>query len=221
MFKIIGADQKEYGPVTTTQIRQWITDGRLNAATRAQRADGGDWQPLSAFDEFADLFNPAGAAPSLTPPGAPAAPAAAGYSSAPMPTAAREMALSAIKGPAIALIVVASLGIALYCLAFLGHLAGGHNMNQDLSELPPNLRHLMERNQGPTALLTDVLALLLNGAVLFGAIRMLRLQGHTFAIITCVVAMLPCSCCCFFGIPFAIWGLVVLNKPEVKSQFTN
>jgi len=62
----------------------------------------------------------------------------------------------------------------------------------------------------------------LNAAVLFGAIRMLRLQGHTFAIITCIIAMLPCNCCCFIPmIPFAIWALVVLNKPEVKSQFTN
>ena len=126
MFKIIGADQKEYGPVATSQIRQWITDGRLNAATRAQRADGGDWQPLSAFEEFADLFNPAGAAPasSSPPPGAPGAPA---FSSTPMPTATREIALSAIKGPAIALIIVASLGIAYYLFNGLFVLATGRH----------------------------------------------------------------------------------------------
>jgi hypothetical protein len=34
-----------------------------------------------------------------------------------------------------------------------------------------------------------------------------------------VVAMLPCQCCCLFGLPFGIWALVVLNKPEVKSHF--
>src|SRR6185503_1522504 len=76
MFKIIGADQKEYGPVSTAQIRQWITDGRLNAATRAQREGTTDWQPLSAFEEFADLF---GVAPAPTPAaGAPAAGVGAG-----------------------------------------------------------------------------------------------------------------------------------------------
>jgi hypothetical protein len=215
MFKIIGADQKEYGPVTTTQIRQWITDGRLNTATRAQRADGGDWQPLSAFEEFADLFNPAGAAPasSSTPAGAPGAPA---FSSTAAPTASREMALSAIKGPAIALIIIAALGIALYGLACVVTL-----LHQDYSQLPPRLRQALENNHGRGGL-TNLLGLVLNGAVLFGAIKMLRLQGHTFAIVTCIIAMVPCNYCCFlFLIPFAIWGLVVLNKPEVKLQFTN
>ena len=49
MFKIIGADQREYGPVSEAQIRQWISDRRLNASSRAQRATGGDWQTLAEF----------------------------------------------------------------------------------------------------------------------------------------------------------------------------
>jgi hypothetical protein len=217
MFKIIGADQKEYGPVSTAQIRQWITDGRLNASTRAQREGGGDWQPLSAFEEFADIFQPAGA--TSAPAADPSAPFTPATPSAPIPTASRDMAVKAIKGPAIALIVIAGLGIGLYCLAFLGHLSGHH---QDYSQMSPRVRDWMEQSQGPRGFLYDFLGVLLNGAVLFGAIRMLRLQGHTFAIITCIVAMLPCNCCCFaFNIPFAIWALIVLNKPEVKSQFTN
>jgi hypothetical protein len=53
MYKIIGADQKEYGPITGDQIRQWIAEGRVNAHTQA-RADGAtEWQPLLAFAEFA------------------------------------------------------------------------------------------------------------------------------------------------------------------------
>jgi hypothetical protein len=58
MYKIIGADHKEYGPVSADQITQWITQGRVNAHTRAQ-AEGGDWKPLGMFPEFANLFNPA------------------------------------------------------------------------------------------------------------------------------------------------------------------
>ena len=219
MFKIIGADQKEYGPVSVAQIRQWITDGRLSGTTQAQRATGGDWQPLSAFEEFADIFNPAPAA--SAPEGAPAAAASSMPAAAPIPTASREMALSAVKGPAIALIVIAGLGIALYLLATIGQLLGANN-HQDFSDLPPRLRRFMMEDRGAVAVLTDLLGVALNGAVLFGAIKMLRLQSHTFAIITCIIAMLPCNCCCFlFNVPFAIWGLIMLNKPEVKSQFTN
>src|ERR1041385_3953660 len=51
MYKIIGADQKEYGPVTADQINQWLAQGRVNAQTRAQ-AGGGDWKALADFPEF-------------------------------------------------------------------------------------------------------------------------------------------------------------------------
>jgi prepilin-type processing-associated H-X9-DG protein len=55
MYKIIGADQKEYGPVTVDQLRQWIVESRINAQTRVQ-ALGGDWKPLADFPEFQDLL---------------------------------------------------------------------------------------------------------------------------------------------------------------------
>jgi len=221
MFKIIGADQKQYGPVSTAQIRQWVTDGRLNATTMAQRDTGGEWQPLSAFEEFADIFQTAGSAPS-----AQAAPAGTTYSPAatPTPTASREMALSAVKGPAIALLIIAGIGIALYFLGTIGQLLGVNQdkINQDFSNLPPSLQRWFMQDHGITNILSSLLGMALNGAVLFGAIRMRQLRGHTLAIVTCILAMFPCNCCCFlFNIPFAIWGLVVLNKPEVKSQFTN
>ena len=43
MYKIIGTDQKEYGPVSSDQIQQWITQGRVNAQTKAQ-SDSGEWK---------------------------------------------------------------------------------------------------------------------------------------------------------------------------------
>ena len=55
MYKIIGADQKEYGPVTADQLRTWIAEGRADSRTLLQ-AEGGAWKPLSTFPEFADAF---------------------------------------------------------------------------------------------------------------------------------------------------------------------
>ncbi|MST94173.1 MAG: NINE protein [Pedosphaera sp.] len=63
MYKIIGSDQKEYGPVTAEQLRQWITTGRANLQTKAQPEGGTDWRPLAEFPEFAG----AAAAPGLPP----------------------------------------------------------------------------------------------------------------------------------------------------------
>lgn len=214
MFKIIGADQKEYGPISTEQIRQWIRDGRLNAQTPAQREGGTEWATLGSLPEFADLFQTGAAAP-----GAPAA----GYAPAPMPgalpTGSREAALSAVKGPAIGIIVVASIGIAYYIFNSLVVLMG--KPQPVPPNLPPEFQSFFEGMHGPMAAAFSFVFAAIYGFMLFGAIKMLKLQNHTLAIITCIVALLPCGCCCIFALPFGIWGLVMLNKPYVKSEFTN
>lgn len=51
MYFIIGADKKEYGPVSAEDIRNWIKQRRANSQTNARHEDG-DWQPLTEFPEF-------------------------------------------------------------------------------------------------------------------------------------------------------------------------
>jgi hypothetical protein len=46
MYKIIGADGREYGPVTADQLRNWIAEGRATAQTRAQAEGSAQWKPL-------------------------------------------------------------------------------------------------------------------------------------------------------------------------------
>src|SRR5436190_304169 len=62
MFKIIGADQKQYGPIPTDQIRQWISEGRVNGQTMACAEGTDEWKPLSSFPEFGFTAAPAPAA---------------------------------------------------------------------------------------------------------------------------------------------------------------
>lgn len=52
-YKIIGGDQKEYGPVTAEQLRQWIAEGRVNAQTQVQAEGTAEWKPLASFAELA------------------------------------------------------------------------------------------------------------------------------------------------------------------------
>ncbi|MSU20859.1 MAG: DUF4339 domain-containing protein [Pedosphaera sp.] len=56
MYKIIGGDQREYGPVTADEIRQWIAEGRANGATQVQLEEGGDWKALASFPEFIEAL---------------------------------------------------------------------------------------------------------------------------------------------------------------------
>lgn len=67
MFKIIGADQKPYGPVAEDQLRQWISEGRADGQTLAQAEGSTDWKPLASFPEFAALFPATAPAPSAGP----------------------------------------------------------------------------------------------------------------------------------------------------------
>ena len=66
MYKIIGADGKQYGPVTADQLRQWIRDGRANAQTKAQTEGGTEWKNLADFPEFSAAFG--GASNAAVPP---------------------------------------------------------------------------------------------------------------------------------------------------------
>jgi len=55
MFKIIGADGQEYGPVAAEQLKQWIAKTRVNAQTRIQAGGAGEWKPLGSFPEWIGL----------------------------------------------------------------------------------------------------------------------------------------------------------------------
>lgn len=56
MYKIVGGDQKQYGPVTADEVRHWIADGRLNAQSLAWSEGATEWKPLGSFPEFADAL---------------------------------------------------------------------------------------------------------------------------------------------------------------------
>jgi uncharacterized membrane protein len=70
MYKIIGGDGKEYGPVSAEQLRAWVREGRANGQTQVQPEGATGWQGLEAVPEFADLFG-AVAAPPAVPAAAP------------------------------------------------------------------------------------------------------------------------------------------------------
>ena len=92
MFKLLGTDQKEYGPVSADQIRQWIAQGRANARTKAQAAGTTDWKPLTDFPEFADALQ------ATAPPAGQPAPAAGAQPPAASPKASGLAMTSLVLG---------------------------------------------------------------------------------------------------------------------------
>jgi len=56
MYKLLGSDQKEYGPVSADQVRSWISQGRANGRSKLQAAGSSEWKTLAEFPEFADAL---------------------------------------------------------------------------------------------------------------------------------------------------------------------
>ena len=72
MYKLLGSDQKEYGPVSADQVRAWISQGRANGRSQLQAAGSTEWKPLAEFPEFADALKAmAGGGPPSVPGGQP------------------------------------------------------------------------------------------------------------------------------------------------------
>jgi TM2 domain-containing membrane protein YozV len=57
MYRIIGTDGRQYGPVGVEQIRVWLTQNRVNAHTLAQSEGATEWKALISFPELAAEFN--------------------------------------------------------------------------------------------------------------------------------------------------------------------
>lgn len=56
MYQIIGADGRQYGPVSGEQLQQWIAEGRANAQTQTFAAGATEWKALGTLPEFASRF---------------------------------------------------------------------------------------------------------------------------------------------------------------------
>lgn len=67
MYKIVGSDGKQYGPLSTELLKQWIAERRVERQTPVLVEGSADWTFLGLLPEFASHF-----APPTPPPPAPA-----------------------------------------------------------------------------------------------------------------------------------------------------
>jgi serine/threonine protein kinase len=72
---------------------------------------------------------------------------------------------------------------------------------------------------GPLEQLIFVLGILIAVVIFWGAFRMFRLEAYRLAIISCILAMLPCSFGWIMTVWPGIWALIVLHIPAVKAAF--
>lgn len=238
MYKIIGGDQKEYGPVSFDQLVAWLRDNRANGQTLVQK-EGGPWVPLGTLPEFASVLGPAAATPPVgTPPAAGMAsssgafpapgggyvpgggpPLGSSYGSTP------RLAQDAVQGPATGLLITGILGAIAVLIGAAFAIFGGANMAAPGPELPPEMRQMMQMiksMQSPAMIAIDSLVkLAVAGLIIFASLKLKRLESFPLVVTAAILAMVPCtSPCCCVGLPVGIWVLVAIMRPEVKSSFS-
>ena len=195
MYTILGADGKEYGPVSADDVRQWMTEGRANSDTNVRLEGTTAWKRIADLPEFAASRE---------------RPAAPGVS----PTGMRANA-DAVAAPAIGLMVTAAIGFVLQLLGlFMGRLfvpSGIDGESQGLSTLLT----------GSFGSPVSIVSLGAAGVIFYGALKMKKRESREWAMGASVLALVPfLSPCCLIGLPIGIWSLVILSKPEVKQSFT-
>ncbi len=205
MFKIIGGNGTEYGPVTADQIRQWIAEGRASGQTLAQAEGAPGWKPISAFPEFAGSV---AAAPQ------PFAPPVSD-------DAARARAASLLAGPFIGLLITAIAGIlaAIGYWRFIQMVRAGYDFSKSAFLTAEQISQIKEMAQDPPWIM---LGIMLAGSIfiLFGAFQFRRMRHYPLCIVTSVVALVPvANFCCWLGVFTGTWALVVLLRTDVKNCF--
>ena len=56
MYRIIGGDGVEYGPISMEQLKQWLQEGRVNGLTQVRFDGTTEWKPLNSFPELAATY---------------------------------------------------------------------------------------------------------------------------------------------------------------------
>jgi predicted Zn finger-like uncharacterized protein len=133
-------------------------------------------------------------------------------------------AQAVVAGPAISLIIIGSLNLMIIVVLLvlrmlgLGFMAAGAGAGGRLGPADAQAVGFMIGN-----IIGTILALCFAGTILFGGVKMRKLEGYGLAMTACILSILPCgNCLCFSLVPIGIgiWGLVVLNRPEVKDAFS-
>lgn len=134
----------------------------------------------------------------------------------------RDDMLSKVKGPALALMIIAGITFGLEILSILANLLGISFMSAgDMSQFEgmEGMEWLAPLMSGTFTIVLGVFTLVGAAVIFYGAMKMKDLQSYGLAMTAAILALIPCFSICCIGIPFGIWALVILLNQDVKAAF--
>jgi hypothetical protein len=134
------------------------------------------------------------------------------------PGKSQSQTIASVQWPAIGLIAVSVLMLALMLLAIpydIYLLSSGK-----IDDVGVGASGIDSRTQTVVRITWGLLLLVSNILVLTGAIKMMYFKSLGWARLGAILAVIPCIGPGYFlGIPFGIWALVILGRPEVYNMF--
>jgi len=89
------------------------------------------------------------------------------------------------------------------------------------TQLLSNSSLLRSRRLDLQGAMLSLLVTIVGAVIVYGVMRMKELENRKLAVIARVLAVLPVTPGCVLGVPFGVWALITLTKPEVTKAFAD
>jgi hypothetical protein len=142
-------------------------------------------------------------------------------------------AKSRVIGPAIGLIITGVLGLALAALNAVQAAQFEELWQKEMQEIEDNPTIPADKKQEQLELMDKIgriiqpliipqaiFVLLISLVILVAGVNLQKLTSSGLVKTGAILSLIPCiSPCCFLGLVFGIWTLIVMAQPEVKAGF--
>lgn len=124
-----------------------------------------------------------------------------------------------LMAAAICILIVAVLGLGINLFGAIWAVAGPPAAIDPND--PPFLQKFQEGSKGPFAAVIQATLAVLSLITVIGAIQMMRRKSWGLALAASIISCVNFgNCCCVLGLPFGIWGIILLSNQEVKDAFS-
>ena len=126
------------------------------------------------------------------------------------PAPDREAAKARVNGPALGLIAAGVISV----INAIGGFVVSENMDSAL------YGGISEEWVGAINIGSLILSLVVGGLILFGGLKMRRLENYVLSLVAAILAMIPCACPgCMIILPLGVWAMIVLLDDNVRRSF--
>jgi hypothetical protein len=138
-----------------------------------------------------------------------------------------------VQVPAIGLILVAAFGFITIPINLLQYGSIDASVDAEIKKMENNPQFTADQKKQQKDLMNTIrdwmkitilpitaVVALTSLVTLLGGIKLMKLSSPGLVMFGSILSLLPCtSGCCFLGLVFGIWAMVVMGKPEVKAGF--